>query len=137
MRDKILQAANGWIGTPYHHRAMIKGVGVDCAQLLIACYSEAGLTDKFDTGEYAFQWMLHKSDELFLANLQERLHQVETPKPGDIVIYKYGRCFSHAAIVVDWPLIIHASRPDKMVCYADGDQGDRKDRERLFFSYWG
>ncbi|HEY3919460.1 MAG TPA: hypothetical protein VGL83_16850 [Stellaceae bacterium] len=30
------------------------------------------------------------------------------PKPADIALWKFGRCFSHGAIVLDWPLVIHA-----------------------------
>ncbi len=28
--------------------------------------------------------------------------------PGDIALWRFGRCFSHGAIVVDWPIVIHA-----------------------------
>ena len=28
--------------------------------------------------------------------------------PADIVLWRFGRCFSHGAIVVDWPIVIHA-----------------------------
>ncbi|MBN8902827.1 MAG: hydrolase, partial [Rhodospirillales bacterium] len=28
--------------------------------------------------------------------------------PGDIALWQFGRCFSHAAIVSQWPRIIHA-----------------------------
>ena len=30
------------------------------------------------------------------------------PKPADIALWRFGRCFSHGAIVIDWPLVIHA-----------------------------
>jgi len=35
-------------------------------------------------------------------------HEVELPEKGDIILWKFGRCFSHGAIVVDYPMIIHA-----------------------------
>jgi|SRR5579872_717175 len=28
--------------------------------------------------------------------------------PADIALWRFGRCFSHGAIVVDWPIVIHA-----------------------------
>ncbi|MGH6984585.1 MAG: hypothetical protein ACREEI_10205 [Stellaceae bacterium] len=28
--------------------------------------------------------------------------------PADIALWRFGRCFSHGAIVVDWPVVIHA-----------------------------
>jgi cell wall-associated NlpC family hydrolase len=30
------------------------------------------------------------------------------PQPGDVALFRFGRCFSHGAIVVDWPVVIHA-----------------------------
>jgi hypothetical protein len=33
-----VQEALTWLGIPYHHHARVKGVGVDCAQLLCAVY---------------------------------------------------------------------------------------------------
>jgi cell wall-associated NlpC family hydrolase len=32
-------------------------------------------------------------------------------QPADFIVFKFGRTFSHGAIVVDWPLIIHAYIP--------------------------
>ena len=34
-RAAVVAEAIAWLGTPYHHRARIKGVGVDCAQLAL------------------------------------------------------------------------------------------------------
>src|SRR5215207_7343246 len=33
-REQIVAAARGWIGTPYHHQASVKGVGCDCLGLI-------------------------------------------------------------------------------------------------------
>ena len=46
-RDLVVKEAYSWIGTPYHHQAMIKGVGVDCALILLAVFREAGLISFF------------------------------------------------------------------------------------------
>ena len=42
-RAAVVAEAKAWLGTPYHHRAKLKGVGVDCAQLPIAIYAAVGL----------------------------------------------------------------------------------------------
>ncbi len=31
----VVRTARTWLGTPYHHQGRLKGVGVDCAGLLI------------------------------------------------------------------------------------------------------
>jgi hypothetical protein len=30
------------------------------------------------------------------------------PKPGDVAVFRYGRTYSHGAIVIAWPRLIHA-----------------------------
>lgn len=136
-RQAVVDAAMSWLKTPYHHRARVKGAGVDCAQILIAVYTEAGVIDEFDPGEYPPDWMMHRSEERYLGFVLDRAAQVDDPLPGDVALYKVGRCFSHAAIVVGWPQIIHASNRDRMVCLADGTQGWLAGREVQFWRAQG
>lgn len=136
-RQDIIDAAMAWLHTPWHHRARVKGAGVDCAQLLIAVYAEAGLIDEFDTGDYPPDWMLHRSEERFLSFIKPHARPVKVPLPGDLAVYLVGHCFSHGAIVTDWPQIIHASNRDRMVCLADGTQGWLAGREVQFWRLKG
>lgn len=129
----MLAEANSWIGTPWRHAARLKGVGVDCAQFLIACYSAAGLVKAFEPEEYPIDIMFHRSEELFLKGLMDRCEAVDTPQKGDVGLWKFGRQFSHGGIVSSWPEIIHASRPDGMVLKGRGDGGFLADRAVLFF----
>lgn len=53
--------------------------------------------------------MLHKSEEKFLMGiLENNLREVQQPLPGDVALFRFGRCFSHGAIVTRWPELIHA-----------------------------
>lgn len=126
-----------WLKTPWHHHARVRGAGVDCAQLLIAVYSDAGLIPDFDPGDYPPDWMQHRSEERFLSFVLARADQVVIPEPGDVAIYTVGRCFSHGAIVIAWPQIIHASNRDRMVCLADGTQGWLAGRDVQFWRVKG
>ena len=107
-RAAVVQEALSWAGTPYHHRARVKGAGVDCGQLLAAVYENAGVVPPIHPGAYPPDWHLHRSEERYLAHVQEHAHQVEAPGPGDIVLFRFGRCISHGAVVVAWPRIVHA-----------------------------
>lgn len=109
LRARVVEVAESWVGTPYHHEARIKGVGVDCAQLLIAVYAEAGLVADFSPGSYPMDWASHRDEERFLGWVMSKGGK-PTPEalPGDILLFQYGRCFSHAAIVVDSRLMIHS-----------------------------
>jgi cell wall-associated NlpC family hydrolase len=105
----IVAAAESWIGTDYHHAARARGAGIDCVNLLCAVYEEAGLVSRIDLPHYPADFMLHRSEERFLMGLVEaNARQVQHPGPGDIALFRYGRCYSHGAIVVSWPTLIHA-----------------------------
>ena len=108
-RENLIRAAELWLGTPYHHAARCYGVGVDCVNLLCAVYETAGLIPHIELPHYPPDWMLHRSEELFLLGiLDARLHHVQRPEPGDIALFRFGRCYSHGAIVTQWPQLIHA-----------------------------
>lgn len=130
-QSAIVAAALEWLRTPYHHRARLKGIAVDCAMLLYAVFvDELQLVPPFDYGDYPPDWMMHRSEERFLAHVETYTHEVDDPQPGDVVLYRVGRCFAHAAIVVDWPQVIHADIHFGAVALADATQGRLAGRER-------
>jgi cell wall-associated NlpC family hydrolase len=143
-RQAVIAEARTWLRTPWHHAAKVKGAGVDCAMLLIACFSAPGLIADFTPEHYPVDWAMHRDQALFDEWLSRFAHPVETPQPADIVHYRFGRVFSHAGIVVDWPLIIHADRRAGMVTLDHGDQ-DWLSRGTMgtdepalkFWSLWG
>lgn len=108
IREQILVAVRAWRNTPFHHAGRVKGVGVDCLQLLVAVFAEVGLLPAVDTGHYPRDWHFHKSEERYLTGVASVAREVAVPLPGDMALFRFGRCVSHAAIVVDWPLCIHA-----------------------------
>jgi NlpC/P60 family putative phage cell wall peptidase len=110
VRADIVAAARAWIGTPYHVCADVRGVGCDCAMLLVRVFCDLGLVAPFDPRPYSPDWHLHRSEEVYLRLLLERAHDVAAPAPGDVVLFRYGRCFSHGGIVTAAaPLtIVHA-----------------------------
>ena len=108
-RAKLVEIALTWVGTPYHHHARVKGHGVDCATLLVCAAQEAGLIEEMVLPEYAPQWHLHRSAQMYLATILKICREVPPPPlPGDVAIWQFGRCFSHGAIVIEWPRIVHA-----------------------------
>lgn len=108
-RQNVVSEARTWLSTPYHHQASIKGVGVDCIMLMVEVYKTCGLlAADFDPRPYTHDWHLHRSDEIYLGGVESYARQVSAPQPGDIAMFQFGRCVSHAAIVIAWPLVIHA-----------------------------
>jgi hypothetical protein len=112
-RAKIVAEARSWIGTPYHPSADIKGVGVDCGMILVRVYVDLGLVAPFDPRPYPKDWHLHRGEERYLQLLLARTTEVAAPAPGDVALFKYGRCYSHGGIVAKaLPLtLVHAFAP--------------------------
>jgi NlpC/P60 family putative phage cell wall peptidase len=108
-RTAIVAEAETWLGTPFHHQGRVKGAGVDCAMLLAEIYHRCGLVPYVDPGYYPPDWHLHRDAERYLEKLLPYAHELAgPPKPGDVAVFRYGRTYSHGAIVVAWPQVIHA-----------------------------
>jgi cell wall-associated NlpC family hydrolase len=111
-RAAVVAEALTWSGTPYHHRARIKGAGVDCGLILAAVYAAAGVLPEVDPGEYVPDWFLHRDEPVYLGIVEQYAAKIDGPgQPGDIAMFKFGRCAAHGAIVIQWPTILHAYQP--------------------------
>lgn len=108
-RAAVVAEAKTWLMTPYHHQGRIKGAGVDCAMLLAEVYEAAGVIERVEPEPYPRDWHMHRNEERYLGHVEQFARKVEGPaKPGDIALFRVGRCLSHGGIVIEWPVIIHA-----------------------------
>lgn len=107
-RAAVVAEARSWIGTPYHHRGRVKGAGVDCGQILAAVYEAAGVVPHVDPGAYPHDWHLHRDGERYRDIVAGYAEPTDEPRPGDIALFKWGRCLSHGAIVTAWPFVVHS-----------------------------
>lgn len=107
-REAVVQEALTWLGTPYHHMGRVKGVGTDCGQILAAVYEAVGLISHVDPGAYPHDWHLHRGAERYLEQVAAQAVPTDTARPGDIALFRFGRCVSHGAIVIEWPTILHS-----------------------------
>ena len=126
-REAAVAEARQWLRTPYHHMGRVKGAGVDCATLLAEVYARAGVVPPVAIPFYPPDWHLHRDAERYLGFVLEHAREVSPPSltlslegggkgggdssdplPADIALWRFGRCFSHGAIVIDWPVVIHA-----------------------------
>ena len=149
-RERVRDIARNWIGTPYRHRAAVRGAGVDCARILIEVYAEAGLIERFDPGKYTRDWHLHRDEERYLQTVEKyagppikdntSIHlwaeEGYQPLTGDILVWRVGRTFSHSAIVTDWPFVIHSSAPSQIVEEVEITPGPVFNRPVKVYSLW-
>ena len=136
-RAAVVREALTWLGTPWRHAARVNGAGVDCGQFLIGVFAGAGLVPAFETAEYPPDWHLHRSEERYLSHVERFCGRIPGPPlPGDLVLYRWGRCLAHGAIVVDWPTIVHSYR-DLGVSLDDGiGNSVLAARQAGFWSFW-
>jgi cell wall-associated NlpC family hydrolase len=134
-RAAIVAEAVSWIGTPFHHEARVKGAGVDCAMLLAEVYERAGIVGRIEIPHYPPDWHLHRDAERFLMRLLEHAREIAgPPQPGDVALFRYGRCFSHGAIVVAWPRVVHANFLARAVTWGDARLAPLEGRAVKFFT---
>ncbi|MGH6846764.1 MAG: hypothetical protein ACREC0_04780 [Methylocella sp.] len=140
-RAAIVREARSWVRTPYHAQADIKGAGVDCGMFLVRVFVDSGLCEPFDPRPYADDWYLHRSDERYLGFIFDRTKEIDNPLPGDVVVFRYGRCYSHGGIVtkVDPLTIVHAYQPALAVLEEEVARSPAlcaHSRNPKFFSLW-
>ncbi len=132
-RQAVVAEAANWLRTPYHHMGRIKGVGVDCLTLLAEVYERSGVIGHVEIPFYPPDWHLHRSVELYLGGVLDRATEIPgPPQPGDIALFKMGRCFAHGVIVTRWPQLIHAHYSAGVIG-GDATQGQLAGRAVRFF----
>ena len=139
-RAAIAAEAVTWLKTPYHPSGALKGVGVNCAQLLYGVAKGAGvLPDDAPLPRwYTPQLATHSREERLIAYvLSYGAHEIpeSEAKIGDIVLYRSGQAHGHAAILLDPPRIIHALSP-RGCQYGSIDGGKLAAYSRRYFTLW-
>lgn len=142
VRDAMVLEAQSWINTPYNVGQMVKGAGVDCARFLFAVGKAAGaVTADAPLPEwYAPQMATHSAEEKLIDNLKwygcEEIEERHL-QPGDVVVFKTGRAYGHAALVIQWPEKIIHCLPPHGVHYGHANEGRLAEFSRRFFSLPG
>ncbi|MEM6676981.1 MAG: NlpC/P60 family protein [Pseudomonadota bacterium] len=89
-RAAVLDAARGWLGTPYRHQASLKGVGADCLGLLRGVWREVMGTEPEAPGPYTPHWAETGRRERMLEAASRHLEPIaaEAALPGDVLIFR-------------------------------------------------
>lgn len=140
MREQIVKEALTWASTPYHPGARLKGVGVDCAQLIFCVYHTFGLIPDLPTEARSARWFIARQDSTYLDTILKYAHEIPESEvaPGDLILYKQPRfpVHHHGAIVISWPdKIIHAIRNAGVIFGHATNEGFLKSCERKYFSF--
>jgi len=122
IREAVVAEARTWLSTPFVDQQRLKGCGCDCGQFLAGVYEAVGVLKDLDFGYYSPMHHLNSTDEMYLRHIEKYAYEIPEAEAlaADIVIYKVGRTFSHAALILEWPVqIIHAVKIQRGVVYSD------------------
>lgn len=144
-RQAIIAEAKTWINTPYRQLGNSKGASIDCSMLLVRCWVDAGIFEPFDPRPYPPNWHLHRKEERYLEWMNTLAVETDEAKPGNIVLFRFGQCFSHAGILITPTRIVHAyvhwgcaaeSELTEVELYNRHENGKSILREKKFFDIW-
>ena len=142
-RAAVVTEAKTWLGTPYQDRQAVKGCGADCAMFPLAVYQACNMLDSAAAPQYAAQWHLHHTRELYLEFVLQYAEEIQdVPLPADFMMFRTAPAFksggnviehpySHGAIVVEYPMFIHATK-GRGVVYCDLSRELRWLERKLF-----
>ena len=84
--DQLIDCARTYINTPWRHAQKVKGLGIDCAQLIAAVLQEVGVpvVDKLDYSKHDEFNTLITTIELYCNRLDDGV----IVEKGDILIFR-------------------------------------------------
>ncbi len=90
IEDRIVAAARGWIGTPYHHQASCRGAGTDCLGLIRGVWRDVLGHEPEAPPAYSMDWAEPSRDEVLWRAAVRHLtaKPLEDEAPGDVLLFR-------------------------------------------------
>jgi len=111
MPARIVRAARGWLGTPYHNQASVKGVGCDCLGLIRGVWREVIGPEPMPVPPYSRDWGEAGPHEVLAEAARAAMIelQIEAARTGDVVLFRMraGAIAKHAGILTNGRQNIH------------------------------
>ena len=111
MPARIVKAARGWIGTPYHDQASVKGVGCDCLGLIRGVWREVVGPEPMPVPPYSRDWGEAGPVEVLAEAARAAMVEIEVAdaRAGDVVLFRMrqGAIAKHAGILTNTRQNIH------------------------------
>lgn len=110
-RAEIVAEARSWLGTPWVHQHCLKGVAVDCAQMIMAIGKARGLVpEDLRVDDYG-----REPNGTILKVCSEHMDPIRQADmlPGDVVVVMVEHQPQHLGVVADYVhgglSVVHAS----------------------------
>ena len=113
-KSDFARELTSWLGTPYHAQSKKKGIGADCAGLLVGVANNLNIIPEIELKRFPCFWHHFPNPEYYLEKIEEFTNELkieekkEKIQTGDIVTFKIGKVVAHAGIILEMPIFIHA-----------------------------
>ena len=108
----VVEAARGWIGTPYHDQASLRGVGADCLGLARGVWREVVGPEPSPVPPYSRDWGEVGSREVLVAGALRWMEEVplEAAGAGHLLLFRMrsGAIAKHCGIISGPHHFIHS-----------------------------
>ncbi len=108
----VVTAARGWLGTPYHDQASVKGVGCDCLGLVRGVWRELCGPEPLPIPPYSRDWGETGIREPLANAARGVMSELPTKEiaPGGLLLFRMraGSVAKHCGIVTAPDRFIHA-----------------------------
>ena len=130
--QELLAEIQSWKGTRWIHGQCLKGVGTDCVRFVCAIGKFAGWVEPdYKVPVYDIDWALHNKVSMLENEIQKFAVQVQQPyQIGDIFLFVYGQCTSHAGIYIGNNEMVHSYRGQGVI------QSELRHYQKHFHSAW-
>ena len=122
-REAIVREAMEWVGTPYRGWCHLKGIGADCGQFIYGVYRALELLPEVELPkDYSLHLAQHRESTEYVDFVSRFFREITEAEvlPGDVVLYKIGHAYAHAALIVEWPGLVLQAEARHGVSGANG-----------------
>ncbi|AUM72953.1 NlpC/P60 family protein [Paracoccus jeotgali] len=110
--NRVIAAARGWLGTPYHDQASVKGVGCDCLGLARGIWREVVGTETLPVPPYSCDWGETGSSEVLADSAARVMIRIDPTDagPGAVVLFRIrtAAIVKHVGVMTGADSFIHS-----------------------------
>lgn len=112
VRERVIDQACRWVGTPYRHQASIRQVGCDCLGLVRGVWREIYGCEPEKVPPYTADWAEAGRREQLIEAALRHMKQLEASeaRPGDLLVFRWRHHVpaKHVGIAMPHGRMIHA-----------------------------
>ncbi|MCA2993301.1 NlpC/P60 family protein [Gemmatimonas sp.] len=110
--SRVIAAARGWLGTPYHDQASVKGAGCDCLGLARGVWREVVGPEPLPVPAYSRDWGESGPREVLAEGARSMMIEVPPSEaaPGSLILFRMmpRAIAKHVGILAGPETFLHA-----------------------------